>query len=142
MKKIIYLLLLMLFISKISIAQDLESPTKAKQTATSYLRNKTVDIEGLTFDYRQLRHYGEDALRTMDPLKRRQIHYLYTESYKIVASNSCNDFILTDFDVAQYEIYRKETSNAIIEYTTTSGCKISIELIARNTLSENILKIK
>jgi hypothetical protein len=141
MKRLFYLLLLILF-SKFSIGQDLGSPTKARQLATAYLRNKTVDIEGLTFDYRQLRHYGEDALRTMDPLKRRQIHYLYTESYRIVASNSCNDFILTDFDVAQYEIYRKETSNAIIEYTTTSGCKISIELIARNTLSENILKIK
>jgi hypothetical protein len=99
------------------------------------LKKMTVTIEGITFDYRVLKHYTAERLKLMSPAKRRQIDFIYTKSYKIVES-SCEKFNEREIDVAELAIYRKTDEDVTMK--VGAACAVHIQLLSENSLQQHL----
>ena len=141
MEKKFFTLLFILFISAIRmqmLAQDDGGPSyiEKKDAATAYLKNTLITIDNQTFDYRILKHYSEAQLRDLPVLKRKQIHYLYTESYTVTDIQNCPSMNITDIDIAKLDRFRKENESTIIEVGTI--CKVHVNLISSASLKQKM----
>ena len=78
-------LFLLLFSSSFIImnAQDEKSPAQLKEDAAAIYKNTEITIDEQVFDYRILKHYTEAELRSLPVVKRKQIHFIYTESFNV-----------------------------------------------------------
>lgn len=123
-----------------AIAQDIPSKVAAKEAATAHLKNAVLKIDNVDYDYRILKHYTQEQLLNMSDAKRNQVHFIYTESYKVLDMDNCPSMKVTDIDVAKMESLRKEDVSMIIKYG--NECQVSIELISRNELNGKLNTIK
>lgn len=113
-------------------AQDLNF--KNRPTISDEVKNKSIIINDMIFDYRILKHYNKESLQQMSLVKLKQIHFLYTESYTVIDSEDCKDFKNVDIDIAKIEIYRQENESTIIDFG--ENCKLHIKLISKTALKE------
>jgi hypothetical protein len=78
----------------------------------------------------------------MDSKKRKTIHYIYTESYKVINTYNCQNFTDIDINISQIEALRKQDISSFVDYKLESGCIVNVELFARKIIEEEINKIK
>lgn len=121
-------------------AQETNVNINAIETSTAHLKNHTVTIEGLKFDYRILKHYSESELRSLSEIKRKQVHTIYTESYTVLNLSDCSSLKESDIDVSKIETLRKDNEDNIVPYGT--DCKVNIKLISKNALDLKLQEIK
>lgn len=137
MKKSLSILLLMvvaaMFTNKLH-AQDIITPSAAKEAAAASLKNTVITIDGKQFDYRILKHYTQQQLTDMPAAKRNQVHFIYTQSYHVIDMANCPTMKDTDIDVAKLEIFRKEDATTTVLYG--NDCKVSVQLISRKEMQQ------
>jgi len=95
-------------------------------------KDETLKIDNITFDVRVLRHYSSEALRNMPAKKRKELNYLYTDSYKIVNPENCPETTSLDIDIAKLEIFRKEDEDVIANFG--NKCIVQVKLISKKEL--------
>jgi len=95
-------------------------------------KDETLKIDNITFDVRVLRHYNSEALRNMPAKKRKELNYLYTDSYKIVNPENCPETTSLDIDIAKLEIFRKEDEDVIANFG--NKCIVQVKLISKKEL--------
>jgi len=95
-------------------------------------KDETLKIDNITFDVRVLRHYSSEALRNMPAKKRKELNYLYTDSYKIVNPENCPEITSLDIDIAKLEIFRKEDEDVIANFG--NKCIVQVKLISKKEL--------
>lgn len=136
--KFILLFLLIIYSSKSNYAQDVESSpfSNTKEITTAHLKNTIIIIDNQSFDYRVLKHYSEQELNSISSIKRKQIHFIYTNSYSIKNLDNCTTLKLSDIDVSKIETLRLEDTTNIVLYGT--DCKVYVELISRKTLNQKL----
>jgi hypothetical protein len=123
-----------LFLANNMFGQDVVSKSALKEAETAHLKNTVITIDNKNFDYRVLKHYSEDELRTMSSIKRNQVHFIYTQSYIVLDLANCPNLKETDIDVAKIEVFRKENTSSTVFYG--KDCKVSVKLISRNEMQE------
>jgi hypothetical protein len=123
-----------LFLANNMFGQDVVSKSALKEAETAHLKNTVITIDNKNFDYRVLKHYSEDELRTMSSIKRNQVHFIYTQSYTVLDLANCPNLKETDIDVAKIEVFRKENTSSTVFYG--KDCKVSVKLISRNEMQE------
>ncbi len=123
-----------LFLANNMFGQDVVSKSVLKEAETAHLKNTVITIDNKNFDYRILKHYSEDELRTMSSIKRNQVHFIYTQSYTVLDLANCPNLKETDIDVAKIEVFRKENTSSTVFYG--KDCKVSVKLISRNEMQE------
>ena len=123
-----------LFLANNMFGQDVVSKSALKEAETAHLKNTVITIDNKNFDYRILKHYSEDELRTMSSIKRNQVHFIYTQSYTVLDLANCPNLKETDIDVAKIEVFRKENTSSTVFYG--KDCKVSVKLISRNEMQE------
>lgn len=121
-------------------AQDIPSKVAAKEAATAYLKNAVLKIDNISYDYRILKHYTQEELLNMSDAKRNQVHFIYTESYRVLDINNCPSMKETDIDIAKIDFLRKENETTLVKYG--SECQVTIELFSRNDLNIKLKAIK
>ena len=123
-----------LFLANNMFGQDVVSKSALKEAETAHLKNTVITIDNKNFDYRVLKHYSEDELRTMSSIKLNQVHFIYTQSYTVLDLANCPNLKETDIDVAKIEVFRKENTSSTVFYG--KDCKVSVKLISRNEMQE------
>jgi hypothetical protein len=103
-----------LFLANNMFGQDVVSKSALKEAETAHLKNTVITIDNKNFDYRVLKHYSEDELRTMSSIKRNQVHFIYTQSYIVLDLANCPNLKETDIDVAKIEVLRKENTSTTV----------------------------
>ena len=141
MKNKLILLLVALCTLTVSYAQDIVTPSAAKETATLSLKNTEITIDNKVFDYRILKHYTEAELRNMPAEKRNQVYFIYTGSYSIKDNNNCSSVTVKDIDVSKLEVLRKDETT-VSYYYYVSSCKVLVELMSGNMLKQQLETIK
>jgi hypothetical protein len=116
------------------------SKMQDRNLATAYLKDTIIVINGLSFDYRVLKYYDENALKRLSPVKLKQIYFLYTESYTIPDLGQCPALKLKDIDIVSIEIERKEETETTVEYG--KDCKVHITLIPRKLVTQTFEDLK
>ena len=119
-------LFLLLFSSSFIImnAQDEKSPAQLKEDAAAIYKNTEITIDEQVFDYRILKHYTEAELRSLPVVKRKQIHFIYTESFTVLDIANCPSLTIKDVDAAKLESFRMQDVSYLIEYG--ENCKLHI----------------
>ena len=130
----LFTVLVLFQISNKMFGQDFISKKAEKEAQTAHLKNTVITIDNKNFDYRVLKHYSEDELRTMSSIKRNQVHFIYTQSYTVLDLANCPNLKETDIDVAKIEVFRKENTSSTVFYG--KDCKVSVKLISRNEMQE------
>lgn len=128
------IIILLLFAGNVAVCQETDRVFSVKKN--EHLKEVTLMINDLTFDYRVLKHYSQEELASLDEKKLKGIHFIYTSSYKILDKSTCPEFSETDIDIAAMEIFRKDAETVV----TSAGddCKILIELMPRRDLLKHI----
>lgn len=143
MKKLFLIFLTFIFVLGFKAtlsAQDIPSKVAAKEAATAYLKNAVLKIDNISYDYRILKHYTQEELLNMSDAKRNQVHFIYTESYRVLDMGRCPSMNITDIDIAKIETLRKENTSTIVKYG--NDCQVTIELLSRNELNIKLNAIK
>ena len=117
-------------------AQDVKSPAQLKEDAAAIYKNTEITIDGQVFDYRILKHYSEADLRSLPNVKRKQIHFIYTESFTVLDIANCPSLTIKDIDVAKLESYRMQDVSYLIEYG--EKCKLHINLMSKNEMQQRL----
>ncbi len=142
-KKLLALIIVFFILSANSwiLTHAQESPTfiEKKEQSTAYLKNTVITIGNQIFDYRILKHYSEEDLRSLSSIKRKQVHFIYTESYVISNIGTCSNLTETDIDVSKIERFRKQSESAVVEYG--SDCKVKVTLLSKDQLSQKLNQI-
>lgn len=125
--------------SILSYAQEHVQNPVQKELATQHLKNTVLSIDNQNYDYRILKHYSEQDLREMNPIKRNQIQYIYTQSYRVVNPEACTDFSITNIDIAKLEVFRKKNTSTEVEIG--SDCKVKVELYSRDSVDEALTQL-
>lgn len=136
MKYFVYLLFFTGCILKMNAQEESSSLKNKKELESIIYLNTEITIDGQVYDYRILKHYSEAELRSLPITKLKQIHYLYTKSYRVLNLSNCPAMRLADIDIARVETFRKENTTTIVEYG--NDCKVQIELISRTDLQKNL----
>ncbi len=117
-------------------AQDVKSPAELKEDAAAIYKNTQVTIDEQVFDYRILKHYTEAELNSMPAVKRKQIHFIYTESFTVLDIANCPSLTIKDIDAAKLEAYRMQDVSYLIEYG--EKCKLHINLMSKNEMQQRL----
>lgn len=120
-------------------AQDVKLPAQLKEEAAAIYKNVSITIDEQVFDYRILKHYTEAELREMTAVKRKQIHFIYTESFTILDIANCPSLTIKDIDAAKLEDFRMQNTSYLIEYG--GNCKLHINLMSKIELQEQLKAI-
>ncbi len=136
-----YFLSIFIFIGIIhaTMAQDGVSSSRLRDVQTLPLRGQQLVIDNQTFDYRVLKYYPESQLREMTPVKRAQLNYIYTESYKVLNIDKCSNLSIIDIDVSKLEIDRDANASKVVEYGT--DCRVKVELVSRTALEQKMAQL-
>jgi len=131
-------LFLLLFSSSFIImnAQDVKSPAQIKEDAAAIYKNTEITIDEQVFDYRILKHYSEAELRSLPVVKRKQIHFIYTESFTVLDIANCPSLTIKDVDAAKLESFRMQDVSYLIEYG--ENCKLHINLMSKNKMQQRL----
>ena len=131
-------LFLLLFSSSFIImnAQDEKSPAQLKEDAAAIYKNTEITIDEQVFDYRILKHYTEAELRSLPVVKRKQIHFIYTESFTVLDIANCASLTIKDVDAAKLESFRMQDVSYLIEYG--ENCKLHINLMSKNEMQQRL----
>ena len=131
-------LFLLLFSSSFIImnAQDEKSPAQLKEDAAAIYKNTEITIDEQVFDYRILKHYTEAELRSLPVVKRKQIHFIYTESFTVLDIANCPSLTIKDVDAAKLESFRMQDVSYLIEYG--ENCKLHINLMSKNEMQQRL----
>lgn len=131
-------LFLLLFSSSFIImnAQDVKSPAQIKEDAAAIYKNTEITIDEQVFDYRILKHYTEAELRSLPVVKRKQIHFIYTESFTVLDIANCPSLTIKDVDAAKLESFRMQDVSYLIEYG--ENCKLHINLMSKNEMQQRL----
>ncbi len=78
-------------------------------------------------------------MQILAPVKRKQIYFIYNQSYTVLDMNICKNMLPIDIDVARLEIFRKENQRVIVEYG--NDCKVHVELLSRSELNAKMEEI-
>lgn len=135
MKYLFYILIFTGSILKMN-AQDEKSPAQLKEDAAAIYKNTSITIDEQVFDYRILKHYTEAELRSMPVVKRKQIHFIYTESFTVLDIANCPSLTIKDLDAAKLESYRMQDVSYLIEYG--DKCKLHINLMSKNEMQQRL----
>lgn len=130
--------LFLLFSSSFLIinAQDAKSPAQVKEDAAAIYKNIEITIDEQVFDYRILKHYTEAELNSMPAIKRKQIHFIYTESFTVLDIANCASLTIKDVDAAKLESFRMQDVSYLIEYG--ENCKLHINLMSKNEMQQRL----
>lgn len=137
--KLTFFTLLFLISCKYNFAQDIITPAAAKESASASYRNTEITIDNQVFDYRVLKHYTEAELTNMPAIKRKQIHFIYTESITILDIANCPSLNIKDIDAAKLESFRMQNVSYLIEFG--EKCKLHINLMSKNELQQHLSEI-
>ncbi|MDB5227235.1 MAG: hypothetical protein JWN78_1428 [Bacteroidota bacterium] len=140
MKQIHIALIVFIFCTTANAQNQKEYKGNKKEIETAYLRNTVITIDGKSFDYRILKHYTEAQLRSMSPVKRNQVLFIYTGSYTVTGTENCPSFSEKDIDVAKLETMRKENSTADIAYGNV--CQVHVQLMSQQLFRQKMEELK
>lgn len=115
-------------------SESASSPMEQIEASTANLKNTIINIDNKDFDYRILKYYTEQELKSMSRVKRNQVYFIYTQSYHVIDLVNCPNLKETDIDVSKLEVLRKEDTNTTVFYG--KDCKVSVVLISRKEMKE------
>lgn len=113
-----------------------KSPAQLKEDAAAIYKNTEITIDEQVFDYRILKHYTEAELRSLPVVKRKQIHFIYTESFTVLDIANCPSLTIKDVDAAKLESFRMQDVSYLIEYG--ENCKLHINLMSKNEMQQRL----
>jgi hypothetical protein len=122
--------------SKTNAQEEAKSFVNRKDIEAEIYKNTEITIDEQVFDYRVLRHYSEPELRSLTNRKRKQVHFIYTQSFTVLNIENCPSLTIKDIDISKLEIHRKENESITINYG--NECIISVTLISRKELTQKL----
>ncbi len=138
---ILLAILLCLFCSELQ-AQTEERKKPVRAVTTTDMPTVSDNIE---LDLRARKHYTTEDIRVMPTLKKKQVNFMYTQSYLPDPKNSyntdCSKIPVDEFDVYDYNKQRKEKERVTI-VVADKTCKFLVVLLSWDEVKQQNKKIE